>query len=49
MTLDPVLLEYSRLANQYDSRWSFYVDATLQATLSRLDIRPGDQVLDLGF
>jgi ubiquinone/menaquinone biosynthesis C-methylase UbiE len=48
MTLDPVQIEYAQLADRYDSRWSFYVNATLQATLSHLDLHPGDRVLDLG-
>jgi ubiquinone/menaquinone biosynthesis C-methylase UbiE len=48
MTLDSVQKEYARLAPDYDRRWSFYVEATLQATLSRLEIRSGDRVLDLG-
>jgi ubiquinone/menaquinone biosynthesis C-methylase UbiE len=48
MTLDPVQLEYARLADQYDDRWSFYINATLQATLSHLNIPPGDRLLDLG-
>jgi ubiquinone/menaquinone biosynthesis C-methylase UbiE len=48
MTLDPVQIEYAQLAARYDSRWSFYVNATLQATLSHLDLHPGDRILDLG-
>jgi ubiquinone/menaquinone biosynthesis C-methylase UbiE len=48
MSLDPVQIEYAQLAARYDSRWSFYVNATLQATLNQLDLHPGDRVLDLG-
>ncbi|MBW4552811.1 MAG: methyltransferase domain-containing protein [Aphanocapsa sp. GSE-SYN-MK-11-07L] len=48
MSSDPVKQEYARLAGQYDSRWSFYVQATTQATLSRLNLHPGDRILDLG-
>jgi ubiquinone/menaquinone biosynthesis C-methylase UbiE len=48
MTLDSVQKEYARLAPDYDRRWSFYIEATLQATLSHLEIRSGDRVLDLG-
>jgi ubiquinone/menaquinone biosynthesis C-methylase UbiE len=48
MTLDSVQKEYARLAPDYDRRWSFYIEATLQATLSHLEIRSGDLVLDLG-
>ncbi|AFZ01565.1 class I SAM-dependent methyltransferase [Calothrix sp. PCC 6303] len=46
--LDPVQQEYSRIAHKYDRRWSFYIEATIQATLSRLDIHSGDRILDLG-
>ena len=45
---DPVQAEYARLASQYDRRWSFYIDATLQATIERLEIQPKQQILDLG-
>jgi hypothetical protein len=31
----PVLREYSRLAKDYDARWSFYVEVTTRETLSR--------------
>ncbi len=43
---DPVLREYARLAARYDSRWSFYVAATVRETLNRLE--PGDKLLDIG-
>ena len=45
---DPVRKEYARLAPRYDRRWSFYVDATIHETLRRLDVRPGECVLDVG-
>jgi ubiquinone/menaquinone biosynthesis C-methylase UbiE len=45
---DPVQAEYSRLAGQYDNRWSFYVNATIQETLNRLEIKTGESILDLG-
>jgi ubiquinone/menaquinone biosynthesis C-methylase UbiE len=48
MTSDSVQKEYARLAPDYDRRWSAYVEATLQATLSRLEVHSGDRVLDLG-
>ncbi len=50
MTLysDPVQKEYSRLAPLYDRSWSFYIDATIQETINRLDINPHQRVLDLG-
>ncbi len=47
-TDDPVVREYARLAARYDSRWSMYVEATIRETLSRLDIEPGDRLLDVG-
>lgn len=40
--------EYARLAARYDQRWSFYVEATLQATLQRLPVAAGQRVLDVG-
>jgi ubiquinone/menaquinone biosynthesis C-methylase UbiE len=48
MYSDPVQREYSRLAKRYDSRWSFYVNATIAETLNRLDLHPGERILDLG-
>ncbi|NJK65761.1 MAG: methyltransferase domain-containing protein [Microcoleus sp. CSU_2_2] len=48
MYSDPVQKEYSRLAERYDSRWSFYVNATIGETLNRLEINPGERILDLG-
>lgn len=40
--------KYDNLASIYDRRWSSYITATVQATLDRLALRPGDRVLDLG-
>lgn len=48
MYSDPVQKEYSRLAARYDSRWSFYVNATIEETVNRLEIEPGERILDLG-
>jgi ubiquinone/menaquinone biosynthesis C-methylase UbiE len=48
MYSDPVQREYSRLAERYDSRWSFYINATIGETLNRLDIKQGEHILDLG-
>lgn len=48
MYSDPVQREYSRLAERYDRRWSFYVNATIGETLNRLEIEPGERILDLG-
>ncbi|NJL89160.1 MAG: methyltransferase domain-containing protein [Coleofasciculaceae cyanobacterium SM2_1_6] len=48
MYSDPVQKEYSRLAGQYDSRWSFYINTTIQETINRLKINSGERILDLG-
>ncbi|MFQ5705433.1 MAG: class I SAM-dependent methyltransferase, partial [Gemmatimonadales bacterium] len=45
---NPVIEEYDRIATRYDRRWSFYIDATVQETLRRLDVRHGEHVLDVG-
>lgn len=45
---NPVVDEYSRLAEDYDSKWSFYVDATTRETMARLSVGPTDRVLDVG-
>lgn len=45
---DPVVTEYSRLARQYDKRWSFYIEATTSATIARLSLAPTGRVLDVG-
>jgi ubiquinone/menaquinone biosynthesis C-methylase UbiE len=44
----PVVQEYSRLAADYDTRWSAYVEATTRQTIARLDVRPTDRLLDVG-
>lgn len=44
----PVEKEYSRLAEDYDTRWSFYVEKTTRETMVRLSVRPTDRVLDVG-
>ena len=45
---DAIVEEYSRLAATYDSRWSFYVQATARETIARLPVEPGDRILDVG-
>lgn len=45
---DPVTAEYGRLADDYDSRWSFYVEASTRETVNRLQLAPGERVLDVG-
>jgi len=44
----PVVEEYARLAADYESRWSFYIEATTRETLARLTLRPQDRLLDVG-
>lgn len=48
MHSDPVQNEYAHLAAQYDRRWSFYVNATVQKTINCLDINSHERILDLG-
>lgn len=43
-----VLKEYARLADRYDRRWSFYVEATVRETLSRLSLEAEGDLLDIG-
>ena len=45
---DSIVAEYDRLSRVYDSRWSFYIEATTRETLRRLPLEPADQVLDVG-
>jgi len=45
---DPVVAEYSIAAKDYDTKWSFYIEATTRNTLQRLPVHPNDRVLDLG-
>lgn len=42
-----VVEQYAKLAPEYDSRWSFYVRATTDATMARLPNTNGD-ILDVG-
>ena len=45
---EPLRREYSRIAPRYDTRWKFYVEASIQETLRRLHVAPEDHVLDVG-
>lgn len=45
---DPLRREYARIASEYDSRWKFYVEASIRETLSRMEVGAGEQVLDVG-
>ncbi|MFQ5546482.1 MAG: class I SAM-dependent methyltransferase [Acidiferrobacterales bacterium] len=46
-TEDSVTSEYARLAARYDTRWSRYLSATINETLSRLPKNPPLRVLDV--
>jgi ubiquinone/menaquinone biosynthesis C-methylase UbiE len=48
MQIDPVQQEYAELSARYDSRWAFYVEATVAATIQRLALHGHEQILDLG-
>ncbi|MGH8320288.1 MAG: class I SAM-dependent methyltransferase [Steroidobacteraceae bacterium] len=45
---NPIRREYARLAPEYDTRWSFYIEATTSATLARLSSSPTARILDVG-
>ncbi len=45
---NPVVKKYSRLALEYDTRWSFYIEETTNATIARLSLPPTGQALDVG-
>jgi ubiquinone/menaquinone biosynthesis C-methylase UbiE len=46
-TGDLVAREYRKLADRYDERWAFYVEATLRETLRRMDLQQSDRILDV--
>ena len=46
--LPPIVKEYSRLAERYDSRWSFYVEMTVRETAARLGLSGAERLLDVG-
>ena len=43
-----VIRQYGKLAPHYDRRWSFYTEATVHETLGRLELQPGESLLDVG-
>lgn len=45
---DPIERKYSHVSPDYDSRWSFYIQATIRETLKRLDLQDSDRLLDIG-
>ena len=44
---EPARRSYDRLAPEYDRRWQFYVDATLQAVMRTAHFEGTERVLDL--
>jgi len=40
--------EYDLLAEEYDARWTTYIDRTVDETLRRLHVRGGESLLDVG-
>ncbi|MES1951870.1 type 11 methyltransferase [Salinisphaera sp. S4-8] len=47
-TQNRVVKEYKRLANAYDRKWAFYIEATTRETIARLPLRAEDRLLDIG-
>jgi ubiquinone/menaquinone biosynthesis C-methylase UbiE len=43
-----VIREYSKAAKFYDTKWSFYVEASTNETIRRLSLKPNARVLDVG-
>jgi ubiquinone/menaquinone biosynthesis C-methylase UbiE len=43
-----IVAEYARWAADYERRWSFYIEATTEQTLARLNLRARDRLLDVG-
>ena len=43
-----MLEKYARLAQRYDRRWAFYIEAGVRETIRRLDLNPRDRLLDVG-
>lgn len=48
MSLRAVQREYDALAGHYGQRWAGYVAASTAMAASRLSLKPGDRVLDVG-
>ena len=44
----PLVEEYARIASKYESRWSFYVEATTRETLARIGLGSKQCLLDVG-
>ena len=44
----PGQAKYDALARRYDRRWSFYIRESIRRTLARVDLKPGQTLLDVG-
>ncbi|MEX0941563.1 MAG: methyltransferase domain-containing protein [Pseudomonadales bacterium] len=44
----PLVREYAGLAGDYDRRWRFYIDVSIEETLKRLEVPKDARVLDVG-
>ncbi|HEX5442210.1 MAG TPA: class I SAM-dependent methyltransferase [Pirellulales bacterium] len=44
----PVRQAYDRLADEYDTRWRRYIDASVQLALEAVELQGRERVLDLG-
>ncbi|HEB63747.1 MAG TPA: methyltransferase domain-containing protein [Gammaproteobacteria bacterium] len=40
--------EYAQLAQKYDDKWHFYIEATQGETLKRVELNAGERLLDIG-
>ena len=45
---DTLRREYAEIAERYETRWKFYVEASIRETLSRICVSAEDRVLDVG-
>ena len=47
-TRNRIVKEYKRLADAYDRKWAFYIEATTRETIARLSVHREDRLLDVG-
>lgn len=40
--------EYDRLASDYETRWAFYINRSVQETVKWVKLKPRDKILDIG-
>lgn len=46
--ISAVAKEYSLIANNYDNRWQSFTSASISQTLQFINIKPGENLLDIG-